>query len=46
MKKYHFMSLTTGEIASNLLDVLRIALRDVLIAPRVLHKWKYSREGF
>ncbi len=46
MKKYRFMSLTTGEIVENILDVLRT----IIVNYKRLHfldlRWEYNRNGF
>lgn len=45
MKKYRFMSLTTGEIVENILDVLRVTISDYKNF-HLINKWEYNRNGF
>ena len=46
MKKYRFMSLTTGEIVENILDVFKSIILNYRNFNFVDLKWKYNRNGF
>ena len=45
METYHFCSMTTGEIVTDLKSAIKTTFSD-LIRYHVFHIWKYSKAGF
>lgn len=46
MKKYHFMSLITGELVCSLHDVATTIIKDFKNHHIINFPWKYSKKGF
>lgn len=45
-KKYHYISLQTGEVLPNLLSVIKTVFKDYKHYRIKNFKWSYSRKGF
>ena len=46
MKKYHWINNKTGEVVTNIWQVIKTTIHDGLHYKGVEFEWKYSKEGY